>query len=268
MRFALEGRELLNSYGHKHEGGKSGEKVLSFRFTWAVLGGVSRKFHWRLSGSRFCPPPSPFRPLSTTFDHILRLNSLLSIGNLRVHIRRVGRSGEPPEIVANRYGDHERWCLGMWFEKSFQLSVVSSQLAALIPEVKFCGKDMPATQVQEVSAQGMAGKPSRLMSLDVFRGATIAAMILVNNPGDGRTSYWPLEHAKWNGWTPTDLIFPFFLFIVGVAMAYSFASRLRRGESRDTLLSHVLWRGLILFAIGLFLNGFPNHYQLSSWRVY
>jgi len=131
---------------------------------------------------------------------------------------------------------------------------------------------MPATEVQrgpEVSAEAVAGRPSsRLMSLDVFRGATIAGMILVNNPGDGRTTYWPLEHAKWNGWTPTDLIFPFFLFIVGVAMAYSFASRLKRGESRRDLLRHVLWRGLILFAIGLFLNGFPNHYQLSSWRVY
>jgi predicted acyltransferase len=93
-------------------------------------------------------------------------------------------------------------------------------------------------------------------------------MILVNNAGDERTTYWPLKHAEWNGWTPTDLVFPFFLFIVGVAMAYSFSSRLKRGESRPKLLKHVLWRGLILFALGLFLNGFPNHYQLDSWRVY
>jgi predicted acyltransferase len=106
------------------------------------------------------------------------------------------------------------------------------------------------------------------MSLDLFRGATIAAMILVNNPGEDPSSYWPLRHAEWNGWTPTDLIFPFFLFIVGVAMAYSFSSRLRRGETRSKLLQHVLWRGIVLFALGLFLNGFPNHYQLSSWRVY
>jgi predicted acyltransferase len=109
---------------------------------------------------------------------------------------------------------------------------------------------------------------SRLVSLDVFRGATIAAMILVNNAGDGPNSYWPLKHAEWNGWTPTDLIFPFFLFIVGVAMAFSFTSRLRRGESRWQILRHVLWRGAILFALGLFLNGFPNQYSLSSWRVY
>jgi predicted acyltransferase len=108
----------------------------------------------------------------------------------------------------------------------------------------------------------------RLMSLDFFRGATIAAMILVNNPGEDASSYWPLRHSEWNGWTPTDLIFPFFLFIVGVAMAYSFSSRLRRGETRPKLLQHVLWRSLVLFALGLFLNVFPNHYQLSSWRVF
>src|SRR5580700_4474751 len=109
---------------------------------------------------------------------------------------------------------------------------------------------------------------SRLMSLDLFRGVTIAGMILVNNAGDEPRSYWPLKHAEWNGWTPTDLVFPFFLFIVGVAMAYSFSSRLRRGETRHQLLGHVLWRGIVLFALGLFLNGFPNHYYLSSWRVY
>jgi predicted acyltransferase len=109
---------------------------------------------------------------------------------------------------------------------------------------------------------------TRLQSLDVFRGATIAAMILVNNAGDEQAAYWPLQHAKWNGWTPTDLIFPFFLFMVGVAMAFSFSSRLKRGESRQHLMAHVLWRGLLLFAIGVFLNGFPNHYQLHSWRIY
>lgn len=108
----------------------------------------------------------------------------------------------------------------------------------------------------------------RLVSLDLFRGITIAGMILVNNPGDERTTYWPLQHAAWNGWTPTDLVFPFFLFIVGVAMAFSFKARLERGASRTQLARHVVWRGIALFAVGLFLNGFPNHYQWSSWRVY
>lgn len=106
------------------------------------------------------------------------------------------------------------------------------------------------------------------MSLDVFRGATIAAMILVNNPGDGYTSYMPLRHSEWNGWTLTDLVFPFFLFIVGVALAFSFRSRMQRGETRSKLVAHTLWRGFLLFALGMFLNGFPNHYQFGTWRVY
>ena len=67
--------------------------------------------------------------------------------------------------------------------------------------------------------------PARLLSLDFFRGATVAAMILVNNPGDWGNVYAPLRHAEWNGCTPTDLIFPFFLFIVGVSIAYAMGSK-------------------------------------------
>jgi predicted acyltransferase len=101
------------------------------------------------------------------------------------------------------------------------------------------------------------------MSLDVFRGATIAAMIVVNNPGSD-AAYAPLKHSVWNGWTPTDLIFPFFLFMVGVSLVMSFASRMRRGESKRALLLHSLRRGMTLFAIGLLLNfGWP----LSRWRI-
>jgi predicted acyltransferase len=109
---------------------------------------------------------------------------------------------------------------------------------------------------------------SRLLSLDVFRGVTIAAMILVNNAGDEPASYWPLQHATWNGWTPTDLIFPFFLFIVGVAMAFSFSSRQKRGASKADLLGHILWRGVVIFAIGLILNGAGDGFHLSTWRIY
>jgi len=108
----------------------------------------------------------------------------------------------------------------------------------------------------------------RLVSLDIFRGATIAAMILVNNAGNEPDSYWLLRHADWNGWTPADLIFPFFLFIVGASMAFSFAARLERGQSRLRLVKHVIQRGAILFALGLFLNGFPNQYSLATLRVY
>ena len=75
----------------------------------------------------------------------------------------------------------------------------------------------------------------RLDSLDAFRGLTIAGMILVNNPGSWSHIYAPLRHAEWHGWTPTDLIFPFFLFIVGVAVPFSFGKRLERGDSRGKL---------------------------------
>lgn len=119
--------------------------------------------------------------------------------------------------------------------------------------------EAPVTPTREVSTS------SRLLSLDVFRGATIAAMILVNNPGND-FPYPPLEHAKWNGWTPTDLIFPFFLFIVGVSLTLSFRSRMRRGESRRALLVHTVRRSAIIFLIGLFLNGFP-YFHLANWRV-
>ena len=113
-----------------------------------------------------------------------------------------------------------------------------------------------------------APAPTRLMSLDLFRGLTIALMILVNDPGDGPSTYAPLKHAAWNGWTPTDLVFPSFVFIVGVAMAFSFTSRLDRGESRGKLLAHVLWRGLVLFALGLFINGFPTRFDPAHLRIY
>jgi predicted acyltransferase len=105
-----------------------------------------------------------------------------------------------------------------------------------------------------------------MVSLDVFRGATIAAMILVNDPGSWGHIYPPLEHAEWNGWTPTDLIFPFFLFIVGVSLTLSFAARIGRGISRRKLAIHVVRRSALIFAIGLFLNGFPD-FDLSSIRI-
>ena len=93
----------------------------------------------------------------------------------------------------------------------------------------------------------------RLISLDVFRGITIAGMVLVNNPGTWSTIYWPLDHAEWNGWTPTDLIFPFFLFIVGVAIPLAFGRRLESGGSKRDLYWKVVKRTLIIFALGEFL---------------
>ena len=105
-----------------------------------------------------------------------------------------------------------------------------------------------------------------MVSLDVFRGITIAAMILVNDPGSWSHIYPPLEHADWNGWTPTDLIFPAFLFMVGVSMTLSFASRVSRGMTPRALAIHIVWRSALIFAIGLFLNGFPS-FDFSSIRI-
>ncbi|MFY9821721.1 MAG: DUF5009 domain-containing protein [Thermoanaerobaculia bacterium] len=98
----------------------------------------------------------------------------------------------------------------------------------------------------------------RLGSLDAFRGATLAAMILVNDAGDWDKTYAPLLHAEWNGWTPTDLVFPFFLFAVGVAVPYAFAGRLARsGGDRSPLHGQIVRRTAILFALGLILSWFP-----------
>lgn len=97
----------------------------------------------------------------------------------------------------------------------------------------------------------------RLVSLDVFRGITIAAMLLVNNPGSWSHVHPPLRHAEWHGWTPTDLIFPFFLFIVGVAMTYSFGKRLRAGADRRRLLVKAARRAAVLVVLGLLLHAFP-----------
>lgn len=91
-------------------------------------------------------------------------------------------------------------------------------------------------------------------------------MILVNDPGSWDHIYAPLDHAEWNGWTPTDLIFPFFLFIAGVSMTLSFASRASRGVTRASLAWHIVRRSAVIFAIGLFLNGFPS-FDFSSIRI-
>jgi predicted acyltransferase len=106
----------------------------------------------------------------------------------------------------------------------------------------------------------------RLVSLDVFRGITIAGMVLVNDPGSWEHIYWPLEHAQWHGWTPTDLVFPFFLFIVGVAITLAFGSRVESGRSTRDLYLKVAKRSLIIFAIGLFLNAFP-YFNFSELRI-
>ncbi len=95
----------------------------------------------------------------------------------------------------------------------------------------------------------------RLHSLDFFRGATVIAMIIVNNPGTWDAVYGPLRHAPWNGCTPTDLIFPFFLFIVGVSIHFAYHTRKREGLSKKNLLK-IVKRAAIIFLLGLFLAWF------------
>ena len=98
----------------------------------------------------------------------------------------------------------------------------------------------------------------RLLALDVFRGLTVAGMLLVNNPGSWGAIYPPLAHAAWHGWTPTDLVFPFFLFIVGITTQLSLSARQRRGDETTDLVRQVLRRGALIFLCGLFLSWFPG----------
>ena len=98
---------------------------------------------------------------------------------------------------------------------------------------------------------------TRLVSLDVFRGATMAAMVIVNNPGDWGNVYWPLLHAEWNGWTPTDTIFPFFLFIVGVSITLS---------KKSASWGSIVRRAALIIALGLFLAGYPR-FDVTHWRI-
>jgi predicted acyltransferase len=97
----------------------------------------------------------------------------------------------------------------------------------------------------------------RLVSLDVFRGLTVAGMLLVNNPGTWSAIYPPLGHAPWHGWTPTDLIFPFFLFIVGITTQLSITARRARGDDEAAIRRQILRRGALIFLFGLLINGFP-----------
>ncbi len=131
----------------------------------------------------------------------------------------------------------------------------------------------PPELVKPASASRPAG---RLLSLDVFRGLTIVGMILVNNPGSWGNLYWPLGHADWHGWTPTDLIFPFFLFIVGTSLAYSLRKYVSGAEVDAAVYGRIIRRTLVLILLGLglgvsyrvfsFLAGNVDTIDLSSLR--
>jgi len=124
-----------------------------------------------------------------------------------------------------------------------------------------------STSPPNSSQDKMAMKPQRLVFLDVVRGITIAFMILVNNNGSEHLAYWPLKHSDWNGCTPTDLVFPTFLLLVGITTVLSTASRIARGESKSSLFKHALRRAAILFVLGILIHGFPS-YPLATLRIY
>lgn len=106
----------------------------------------------------------------------------------------------------------------------------------------------------------------RLISLDAFRGFTIAAMIMVNNPGSWKYVYPPLEHAEWNGLTPTDLIFPFFVFIVGVSIALAYSKRLDAGVAKGPMYRKIIFRSVKIFVVGILLWLFPK-FDFESVRI-
>jgi len=105
----------------------------------------------------------------------------------------------------------------------------------------------------------------RLLSLDAFRGFTVAAMLMVNFPGDGNHVFFTLKHSKWNGLSFTDLIAPFFLFIVGVSISFAFASVVNDRLAKRRVYKKIIFRSLKIFAVGMFLNLMPS-FNLSDVR--
>jgi predicted acyltransferase len=137
------------------------------------------------------------------------------------------------------------------------------------------GISIPAAQPAPIDQTSLTvAAPARVLSVDILRGITITFMILVNDPGDWSHVYPQLDHAAWNGWTLTDLVFPSFLFLVGMSLIFSFQSRIARSASgtldqatRVTLAVHLFRRAAIIFAIKMFLSAYP-HFHLAHLRIF
>ena len=114
--------------------------------------------------------------------------------------------------------------------------------------------------------QPASARSGRLLALDIFRGITIATMITVNDPGIDGHVYAPLEHAAWNGFTPTDFVFPSFIFIVGVSVALSYSRQTAKGVSRKDMIRKTLRRALIMFTLGVFLSTLP-YFDFANYRI-
>src|SRR5271165_3391982 len=130
-------------------------------------------------------------------------------------------------------------------------------MSTTVPSPKPVSGSNPAAEASPVR---------RLLSLDALRGITIAFMIMVNNNGSNQ-AWWFMKHAEWNGLTPTDLVFPTFLFVIGVSVVFAFEARLAKGATRAQLAWQTLRRAAILFALGLVVNGFP-YFPLGTLRIY
>lgn len=121
--------------------------------------------------------------------------------------------------------------------------------------------ELPTTSTQQ------APRPSRLVSIDVMRGITVGFMILVNNNGQNNLAYCAMNHSLWNGFTPTDLVFPTFLFIMGISVVLSFGTRKSQSTPKSSMVVHILRRFMILVLLGLVVNGFP-YFHLATLRIY
>ena len=128
-----------------------------------------------------------------------------------------------------------------------------------MPEITAPTTTSTSLKISRVASQ-------RLLSLDVMRGITIAGMILVNTPGSWAHIYPPLEHAEWHGLTPTDLVFPFFLFMVGISITLALGRRVEQGMDQAPLVGKIMKRAAIIYALGIFLTLFPA-FDFSNLRV-
>lgn len=122
------------------------------------------------------------------------------------------------------------------------------------------------TTAETILTESARATSTRLLSVDIFRGIAVAGMLLVDYPGDENAGYRLIRHAPWNGLTIADLVFPSFVFLMEISIVLSFSARLERGETRQHIAWHAAKRCLILFALGVFLNGVPQ-FHLATWRI-
>src|ERR1700756_228828 len=124
----------------------------------------------------------------------------------------------------------------------------------------------PATSPPITRSAAAPTTTRRLLSLDVVRGITICFMIMVNNNG-GSGSWHFMNHAEWNGLTPTDLVFPTFAFVIGVSIVFAFSARLAKGADRNEMAKHTVIRAIVLIIFGIIVNNFP-FFHLAHMHVY